>query len=157
MHYERTAIDAPIKTDDLVYCRAAAWFRATRGDASADTAALTRILPYLQVQTVSGDETRYLYCGTLTPAGALYGKDFCRTAAGKSGIPDEKVDRYLTRTYFDVVRNQRPALERVAMPVQVEGVPHFCDFYRFIFPLNLNGVSAVAALARFADTPTPLN
>jgi len=157
MFCDRAPISTPSEIGDDVYRRAFSWYQATGGDASAGAEELSAILPYLQVQTVAESLTRYLYCGTLSPAGDLYGKEFCRNAVGKPGIPDQEVDRILAKTYFDVVRNRRPALERVAMPVQVDGVPHYCDFYRFIFPLNLKGVSAVAALARFADTPTPLN
>ena len=157
MFCDRAPISTPSEIGDEIYRRTVEWYLTTGGDASTGGEALTAILPYLQVQTVTESVTRYLYCGTRSPAGDLYGKEFCRNAVGKAGIPDEDVDRILVETYFGVVRSQIPALERVAMPVQVEGVPHFCDFYRFIFPLNLNGVSAVAALARFADTPTPLN
>lgn len=157
MFCERAPISTPTEVGDEVYRRAVSWYLATGGDAATGEDELAAIMPYLQVQTVAETVTRYLYCGTLSPAGDLYGKDFCREAAGKAGIPDAEVDRILVETYFGVVRSQIPALERVAMPVQVNGVPHYCDFYRFIFPLNFNGVSAVAALARFADTPTPLN
>lgn len=157
MFCDRAPISTTSEIGDDIYRRTVSWYQATRGDTAAGETELAAILPYLQVQTVNDSGTRYLYCGTRSPAGDLYGKDFCRNAAGKAGIPDAEVDRILSQTYFDVVRNLRPALERVAMPVQVDGVPHFCDFYRFIFPLSLGGVSAVAALARFADTPTPLN
>lgn len=154
---DQASILDPGEIGDDIYRQVVDWYRSTGGNASDGAIGLAAIMPYLQIQAVGDGVAHYLYCGTKSPAGHLYGRDFCRTAAGKSGIPDMDADRILTETYFSVKRERRPALERVAMPVRAHGVPHFCDFYRFIFPFNLNGISAVAALARFAGTPVPLN
>ena len=155
--FARQDIGDTIGVDDSVMQNCLSWFNDTRGVFLHQPDRLESVLSHLQIHAVRETEVQYMYCGAQSVVGDLYGREFCYKASGKFGLPDSSFERSLNWDYTQVLRTETPIMQRVNAPIDVYGQKYYVDFYRFVFPIYVQGVNAVAVLARFADSPARLN
>lgn len=148
----RTPLTDPDSKEDAIYRRLYNICRSSNDVVHVDVLHNANLMDYLQVHMVTNDETPYLHCGKYSTTAMLYGEDFARNVAGKSGVPDDEFERAFNGDYIDAVmptNKSRVLCEHVVAPIDIWGRQRVIRYRRCVFPLQIGGFIAAGLLTRF--------
>lgn len=148
----RTPMEDPASKDDAIFRRLYNICRDTNDVVPVEVLHNASLMDYLQIHMVTNDESPYLHCGKYSTTAMLYGEDFARNIAGKSGVPDDEFERAFNGDYVDAVmpsNRSRILCEHVVAPIDIWGQQRVIRYRRCVFPLQIGGFTAAGLLTRF--------